>query len=94
MISVIYPNLSYDDSLSLSGLVKLSCRREEACKKLLNVIVNTRDHKLTNLLPHKQETKYVLRQFRLFTEYKAKTNRFLDTFITSSVRAFNAANCK
>ena len=86
--------MSYDDSLSLCGLAKLSCRREEACKKLLNELVNTRDHKLTNLLPIIHETKYDLRQFRLFTDYKAKTNRFLNSFIPSSVRAFNAANCK
>ena len=26
-----YPNLSYDDSLALSGIAKLSSRREEAC---------------------------------------------------------------
>ena len=94
VMSIIYPNLSYDESLSLSGLVKLSCRREEACKKLFNEIVNTGDHKLTNLLPPKQETKYDLRQFRPFTDYRAKTNRFLNSFIPSSVRAFNAVNCK
>ena len=44
VMSVIYPNSSYDDSSSLCGLAKLSCRREEACKKLFNEIVNIRGH--------------------------------------------------
>jgi hypothetical protein len=39
----IYPNLSYDDSLALSGISKLSSRREEAGIKLFNEIVNIPD---------------------------------------------------
>ena len=59
-MSIIYPSLSYDNNLALSGLTKLSCRREEACKKLLKEIVNTPDHKLAYLFPPKHETKYNL----------------------------------
>ena len=46
VMSTIYPNLSYDDSLALSGMSKLSSRREEACIKLFNEILNIPDHKL------------------------------------------------
>ena len=60
VMSIIYPNLSYDDSLALSDISKLSSRREEACIKLFNEIVNIPDHKLAYLLPPKQETKYDL----------------------------------
>jgi hypothetical protein len=69
VMSIIYPNLSYDDSLALSNISKLSSRREEACIKLFNEIVNIPDHKLAYLLPPKQETKYDLRQSRVFTDY-------------------------
>ena len=58
----IYPNLSYEESLALSGIEKLSCRREEACKKLFNEILNTPNHKLAYLLPSEQKTIYDLRQ--------------------------------
>ena len=61
---------------------------------LFNEIANTSDHKLACLLPPKWETKYDLRQSRVFTEYAGNTNRFLNTFIPSSVKAFNLANCK
>ena len=57
---ILNPNLSYDDSLALSDISKLSSRREEACIKLFNEIVNIPDHKLAYLLPPKQETKYDL----------------------------------
>ena len=40
VMSIIYPKLSYDDSLALSDISKLSSRREEACIKLFNEIVN------------------------------------------------------
>jgi hypothetical protein len=73
VMSIIYPNLSYDDSLALSGISKLSSRREEACIKLFNEIFNIPDHKLAYLLPSKQETKYDLRQSRVFTDYILRT---------------------
>ena len=44
--------------------------------KLFNEIVNIPDHKLAYLLPHKPETKYDLRQSRVFTDYTVNTNRF------------------
>jgi hypothetical protein len=83
-MSILYPNLSYDDSLAFSGISKLSSRREEACIKLFNEIVNIPDHKY--LLPHKQETKYDLWQYRVFTHYTVNTNRFLNTFIILFLR--------
>jgi hypothetical protein len=94
VMSIIYPKLSYDESLALSDISKLSSRREEACIKLFNEIVNIPDHKLAYLLPPKQETKYDLRQSSVFTDYTVNINRFLNTFIASSVETFNIANCK
>ena len=88
VMSIIYPNLSYDHSLALSGLAKLGCRREEACKKLFKEIVNTPDHKLAHLLPPKHETKYNLRQSRDYIDFTANTNRFSRTFFPSCVNAF------
>ena len=88
VMSIIYPNLSYDHSLALSGLAKLSCRREEACKKLFKEIVNTPDHKLAYLLPPKHETKYNLRQSRDYIDFTANTNRFSRIFFPSCVNAF------
>ena len=69
IMSIIYPSLSFDDSLALSGISKLSSRREEACIKLFNEIVNIPDHKLAYLSTPKQETKDDLRQSRVFTDY-------------------------
>ncbi len=72
----IYPNLRYDDTLALSGISKLSSRREEARIKLFNEIVNIPDHKLAYLLFPKQETKYDQKQSCVLMGYTVNTKRF------------------
>ena len=58
----IYPNIDYADSLDLSGILKLSDRRLNACDKLFNNIFTTPSHNLGHLLPERHIPRYNLKQ--------------------------------
>ena len=89
VLAIIYPNINYAVSLDLSGILKLSDRRLKACDKLFNNIVTSPSHKLGHLQPESHIPRYNLRQTRVFVPPRAKTCRFTNTFIPSSVEVYN-----
>ena len=89
VLAIIYPNIDYADSLDLSGILKLSGRRLNACDKLFNNIFTTPSHNLGHLLPERHIPRYNLKQTRVFVPPRAKTCRFTNTFIPSSVGVYN-----
>ena len=93
ILSLIIPNSSYEDSLLTCGIEKLSHRREIARQKLFNKIVNDPNHKLVSLLPPRRYIQYDFRSPCVLEDVTTKTNRFLNTFIPSSVKIFNQS-CK
>ena len=84
-LAIIYPNIDYTDSLDLSGILKLSDRHLKAYDKLFNDIVTTPSHNLGHLQPERHIPRYNLRQTQVFVPPRAKTCRFMNTFIPSSV---------
>ena len=89
VLAIIYPNIDYADSLDLSGILKLSDRRLNACDKLFNNIFTTPSHNLGHLLPERHIPRYNLKQTRVFVPPRAKTCRFTNTFIPSSAGVYN-----
>ena len=71
VLAIIYPNIDYADSLDLSGILKLSGRRLNACDKLFNNIFTTPSHNLGHLLPERHIPRYNLRQTRVFVPPRA-----------------------
>ena len=60
VLTIIYPNIDYADSLDLSGILKLSNRCLKACDKLFNDIVTTPSHNLGHLLPERHIPRYII----------------------------------
>ena len=87
-LAIIYPNIDYTDSLDLSGILKLRDKRLKAYDKLFNDIVTTPSHNLGNLQPERHIPRYNLRRTQVFVPPKAKTCRFMNTFIPSSVGVY------
>ena len=87
-LAIIYPNIDYTDSLDLSGILKLRDKRLKAYDKLFNDIVTTPSHNLGHLQPERHIPRYNLRQTQVFVPPRAKTCRFMNTFIPSSVGVY------
>ena len=51
VLRIVYPNLHYEDALMEAGMESLYARRQTACNKLFNQILNNPNHKLHNLIP-------------------------------------------
>ena len=83
----VLKNSTYAQALAYSGLDTLADRRSAACRKLFSEIVSQPGHKLAHLLPPKHQQHYNLRRSREYTTPRAKTDRFLRTFIPSSIIA-------
>ena len=52
-LRIIYPQLSYQDSLNTLGLQTLHSRRRDPCNKPFESVLNDEEHKLHKLLPPK-----------------------------------------
>ena len=79
---IIFPALSYDESLSVAELVPLEARRQQLTDKLFQQIISDPSHKLNKLLPPVNECQIKLRKKRLFKNQLFKTDRFRNSFIT------------
>lgn len=79
---IIFPALSYDESLSVAELVPLEARRQQLTDKLFQQIISDPSHKLNTLLPPVNECQIKLRKKRLFKNQLFKTDRFRNSFIT------------
>lgn len=90
-MSIVYTNSTYSKALVQCNLDTLANRRSNACKKLFSEIVTHSDHKLAHLLPSKHQQHYNLRRSREYTTPRAKTDRFLRSFIPSSIIVHNSS---
>ena len=85
-LSIIFPEVSYQDSVQLSCLSSLSSRHQELCNKLFSSVVANSNHKLYNHLYKVSTANYNLRCLQTYDLPNIKTNRFLNTFIPSSCK--------
>ena len=79
-LSIIDPYASYQENLSCFKISSLKERRSSLCEKLLNSIMLDNSHKLFQFLPKENVNKYNLRRQRHFQPFKARTNRFKNSF--------------
>ena len=79
-LSVIAPASSYHETLSRFNLCTLKERRSGLCEKLFTSIMLDKEHKLHHFLPEQNLSTYSLRKPRPFKNFKARTNRFKNTF--------------
>ena len=86
-LRIIYPGMSYNQALEVSGLSTLFKRRsrEEVSSKLFNEVVGDPGHALHKLLPPKNPANYSLRMNRVFALPLCKTDRCKNSFIFSRV---------
>ena len=80
-LRIIYPGCSYDEALSMTGLVPVHKRRELLRDKLFNSILCNPSHKLYSLLPSKNKCEVDLRNERAFTTRRLNTIRTRNSFI-------------
>ena len=50
-LRIVYPHMEYNEALTASGLETLLARRQAACVKLFNSILDNPQHKLNELVP-------------------------------------------
>ena len=84
-VRIIYPRMSYNQAIEVSGLPTLFKRREEISSKLFNEVVGDPGHTLHKLLPPKNPANYSLRRNRDFDLPLCKTDRCKKSFIFSHV---------
>ena len=87
---IIYPSTSYQEALTIAGLVPFVERRQQLTDKLFKQISNDKTHKLNKLLPSENSSTINLRNKRKFSIPNVKTNRFKNSFIISnSIKAIS-----
>ena len=93
VLRIVYPNLHYEDTLMESGMESLQARRQTACNKLFNQILNNPNHKLHNLIP-KIDTSlnYQLRNNKKIHVPKFYTERFKNSYVIASCLDINNCN--
>jgi hypothetical protein len=79
---IIWPNLSYSDALSVSGVARLSVRRENLVRSVFNEIKQP-THVLNHLLPLKNSDATITntRDTCPFRTPRCRTERFCRSFI-------------
>ncbi len=92
VLRIVYPNLHYEDALIEARMESLYARRQIACNKLFNQILNKPNHKLSNLIP-KIDTSlnYQLRNNKKIHVPKFYTERFKNSYVIAS--CLNINNC-
>ena len=83
-LSIILPGLAYNKALEVAGIQTISDYNESICDKTFKHISNNTSHRLRKLLPALNKNQYPLRRNRRFALPRWKTDRFRNTFITSS----------
>ena len=84
-LRMIYPDHSYRETLPISGLERLSDRRERSTRKLFDEIKHPR-HILHRLLPIRQLPDNNIRNVYPFILPQARTSRFNNSFICYCIR--------
>jgi hypothetical protein len=84
-LRIIYPNLSYHDALFVSGLERLSVRRERITRVLFEDIQKP-SHVLHTLLTYKLNHNFNTRDSYLLEIPPAKTMRYSNSFIPYCIK--------
>ena len=86
-LRIVYPELSYSDSLQIAGLEQLRVRRERLVHNLFNEM-KSGNHVLNNLLPLRSfdNSRYNVRDLYPYCMPVARTGRPLRSFISYCVR--------
>ena len=89
-LRIIFPNHSYKEALSLSGLPLLNQRRDVLCRSYFKKTLYS-NHNLNVLIPQKRGHLhcYSHKNDRNIDLFPCKTSRFRESFIPSSVMVFN-----
>jgi hypothetical protein len=93
VLRIVYPNLHYEDALIEARMESLYARRQIACNKFFNQILNNPNHKLNNLIP-KIDTSlnYQLRNDKKIHVPKFYTERFKNSYVIASCLDINNCN--
>ena len=93
VLRIVYPNLHYKDALMEAGIESLYARKQTACNKLFNQILNNPNHKLHNLIP-KIDTSlnYQLRNNKKIHVPTFYTERFKNSYVIASCLDINNCN--
>ena len=83
-LRIIYPKMSYKDSITQFNLPTLYDRRELLCESFYKNATRP-DSKLFNLLPEPAPSHYNLRKPRRLPLFKCRTKRSKNSFIPISV---------
>jgi hypothetical protein len=84
-LRIIYPNLSYHDALFVSGLERLSVRRERITRVLFEDIQKP-SHVLHTLLTYKPNHNFNTRDSYLIRLPPAKTMRYSNSFLSYCIK--------
>jgi len=84
-LRIIYPDLSYHDALSISGLDRLCVRRENIVRDTFKDIRQPK-HVLHNLLPAKRNPKFNSRYSYPYSLPVARTQRYSNSFLAYCIR--------
>lgn len=86
-LRIIYPELSYNEALFVTGLERLNVRRENSVQDIFNEIKKP-DNVLNYLLPRRLNTvkQTSLRQVYPYLLQRAKTSRFNKSFISYCIK--------
>ena len=60
VLSILFPEVSYNKALEDAGFKTLFHRREELCSNLFKQIVESDQHKLAGLLPASNDSKWII----------------------------------
>ena len=93
VLRIVYPNLHYEDALIEASIESLYTRRQIACNKFFNQILNNPNHKLNNLIP-KIDTSlnYQLRNDKKIHVPRFYTERFKNSYVIASCLDINNCN--
>ena len=84
-MSIILPESTYKDVCNFFHLDDLVTHHDKLCSKLFGNILNDPYHTLQSLLSDRyDDSRYKLRQPRVFNIPKCRTNRFRNSFIAHS----------
>ena len=89
-LRIIYPDLSYREVVKLNGIQSLSQRRNYICMSYFKKLLHPK-HKLHELVPDRRVNlvSYTLRNDNHVNLIDCKTNRFRNSFLPSSILAYN-----
>ena len=89
-LRIIFPDCCYDTAMARAGVVPLFIRRETICKRLFERMRTDESHKLHSLVPSNRDTEYSLRGGNnKLSIPRCRTNRYANSFIIASSKAFN-----